>query len=226
MKFAALETSTDWCSAALFLDGEVVSLEERAGHRHAERLLPMLDALCRQAGVAAVDLEAVAYGAGPGSFTGLRIACGVAQGIAFARGIPVLGVSTLAALAQETGERDVLACLDARMQEVYVAPLRWSGSSWTEVAPAQCIPPSAVTTPPGGWAGGGSGFDAYPELASRLSLRRVMPEVHPTAHAVATLAAPRLAAGEGVDPSLAAPTYLRDKVALTTLEREAGRARA
>ena len=225
MKFAALETSTDWCSAALFLDGDVVSLEERAGHRHAERLLPMLEALCRKTGTASSQLEAVAYGAGPGSFTGLRIACGVAQGIAFARGIPVLGISTLAALAQESGAPAVLACLDARMQEVYVAALRRTDAAWTEVTVAQCLPPSAVQAPPGDWVGCGSGFDAYAELASRLGLRRVLPGVHPTAHAVAQLAAPRLSAGEGDDASLAMPTYLRDKVALTTLEREAARAR-
>lgn len=225
MRFAALETSTDWCSAALYLDGDVVSLEERAGHRHAERLLPMLEALCRRTGTGSSALEAVAYGAGPGSFTGLRIACGVAQGIAFAQGIPVLGISTLAALAQEAGEAQVLACLDARMQEVYVAALGRTETGWVDLAPPQCLPPSAVTAPPGDWIGAGSGFEAYPGLAPRLGLQRVLPGAHPTAHAVAWLAAPRLSAGEGVDASLAMPIYLRDKVALTTLEREAARVR-
>lgn len=225
MRFAALETSTDWCSAALYLDGDVVSLEERAGHRHAERLLPMLEALCRRTGTASADLQAVAYGAGPGSFTGLRIACGIAQGIAFARGIPVLGVSTLAALAEESGEQQVLACLDARMHEVYAGALRRAGQAWAEASPARCVPPADVVLPPGDWVGCGSGFEAYPELAARPGLRQVLPGVHPTAQAVARLAAPQFAAGEGTDAALALPTYLRDKVALTRLEREAARSR-
>src|SRR5512147_1610183 len=102
MRFAALETSTDWCSVALWLDGDIACLEECAGHGHSERLLPMLDRLAAEGGVALRSLDAVAFGAGPGSFTGLRIACGVAQGIALARGVPALGISTLEALAEQS----------------------------------------------------------------------------------------------------------------------------
>src|SRR3954470_1134098 len=151
MKFAALETSTEWCSAALWLDGEIVALEERAGNRHAERLLPMLDELCARAGLKPAQLGAIAFGAGPGSFTGLRIACGVAQGVALAAGLPVLGVPTLHALAEESGAPRVIACLDARMGEVYYSALQKNGPVWEDVVPVQCVPPSQVSVPAGEW---------------------------------------------------------------------------
>jgi tRNA threonylcarbamoyladenosine biosynthesis protein TsaB len=216
VKIAAFETATEWCSAALWLDGELRSVEERAGQRHGELLLPMLAALLAQADVKAAELDAVAFGAGPGAFTGLRIACGAAQGLAFARGIPVCGVSTLEAIAEECAAPRVVACLDARMGEVYYSALEQEGARWREVVPAQCVAPSLAPRPPGeGWVGAGSGFAAY----GALGLAAVYPEVHPSAAAVARLAAPRLAAGEGVDAARAAPVYLRDRVALTTEQR-------
>src|SRR5258706_15615556 len=123
MRFAALETSTDWCSVALCLDGEIVALERRAPNRHSELALPMLEALFQKTKIKYADLQAVAFGAGPGSFTGLRIACGLAQGLALARGLPVIGISSLEAIAQETNEPRVGVCVDARMREVcYAAP--------------------------------------------------------------------------------------------------------
>lgn len=216
MRFAAIESSTEWCSVALWDDGIISSVERRAGNRHSELALPMLEELLHGSGIGLGELEAVAFGAGPGSFTGLRIACGIAQGLAFARGLPVLGVSTLEALAEETNAQRVVACVDARMREVYYAALEKRGGRWQETIPAQCVAPAAAPMPPGrGWVGCGSGFAVY----GSLGLERVLPEVHPTALAVAQLAAPRLAAGEGVDAALAAPLYLRDKVALTVKER-------
>ncbi len=216
MKFAAFETSTEWCSVALWIDGEILSLEERAGNRHGELVLPMLDRLSAAAGVPVAGLDAVAFGAGPGSFTGLRIACGVAQGLAFARGLPVIAVSSLEALAEESGALRVVACLDARMREVYYAAIEKTGGRWREVVPAQCVAPAAVALPSGGgWVGCGNGFAAY----GSLGLARVIPDVHPSAVAVARLAAPSFAAGEGVDAALAAPVYVRDKVAFTVEER-------
>src|SRR6185503_6661978 len=195
MRFAALETSTEWCSVALWRDGEIAGVERRAGNRHSELALPMLEKLLKETGLAAEKLDAVAFGAGPGSFTGLRIACGIAQGLAFARGLPVLGVSTLEALAEESGAARVLACLDARMREVYYAALERKGRGWREVIAAQCLAPAALVVPPGDWIGAGNGFAAY----GNMGLEKVLTEVHPTAIAVARLAAPRLAAGEGVD---------------------------
>lgn len=216
MKFAAFDTSGEWCSVALWLDGELRALERRADHRHGELVLPMLDVLVGAARLAIADLQAVAFGAGPGSFTGLRIASGIAQGIAFARGLPVCGVSSLEAMAEECGAPRVVASLDARMGEVYYAAFERRAGGWREVIPAQCVAPQQAPRPPGeGWVGCGSGFGVY----GAMGFTSVYPEIHPGAAAVARLAAPRLAAGEGVDAARAVPVYLRDKVALTTEER-------
>jgi tRNA threonylcarbamoyladenosine biosynthesis protein TsaB len=217
MRFAAFETSSEWCSVALYDRGEIRALERRAGNRHSELALPMLERLLADAGMGAAELDAIAYGAGPGSFTGLRIACGLAQGLAIARGLPVYGVSSLAAMAQESGAARVVACIDARMREVYYAALERTPAGWREVIGARCVAPQAVAAPPGeGWIGCGSGFAVY----GNLGLKIVLPQVHPTAFAVAEIAAPRLAAGEGVDAALAAPVYVRDKVAFTREELE------
>ena len=218
MHFAALETSTEWCSVALSLDGEIFSAERRAGARHSEIALPMLQALLQRQGLSIDRLNGIAFGAGPGSFTGLRIACGLAQGLALARGLPVVGVSTLEAMAEECGAPRVVACLDARMREVYYAALERQGAGWREVIAVQCIAPAAAPRPAGDdWVGCGNGFAAYPGF---MKLKNVFPEIHPAAAAVARLAAPRFAAGEGVDAALAAPLYVREKVALTQKELE------
>lgn len=219
MLFAAFETSSEWCCVALWNDGEICALEQRAPNRHAELALPMLERLLGRAKRDAGALDGVAFGAGPGSFTGLRIACGIAQGLAFARGLPVLGVSTLEALAEETGARRVIACLDARMREVYYAALEKTPAGWRYAIEPQCIAPQAAPRPSGdGWVGCGNGFAAY--TLDSLALTRIHPEIHPSAVAVARLAGPRLAAGEGLDAALAAPLYVRDKVAFTTQELE------
>src|SRR3989449_8581503 len=118
MLFAWIEPSPDGCSVALGADGEIGALERRAATRHSELALPMLGRLLAAAGIGAGQLDAVAFGAGPGSFTGLRIACGLAQGLAFARGLPVIRISTLEALAEGSGATRIVACLDARMRGV------------------------------------------------------------------------------------------------------------
>jgi tRNA threonylcarbamoyladenosine biosynthesis protein TsaB len=216
VKFAAIEASTEWCSVAVWHDGELAGVEQRAGQRHAELALPMLERLLAQARLTMPDLQAIAFGAGPGAFTGLRIACGLAQGLAYARNLPVIGISTLEALADECGTPRVVACLDARMGEVYYSALERRAGRWHEVIAAQCVALDAAPRPAGtGWVGCGSGFAGR----GLPWLDAVYPEVHPGAAAVARLAAPRLAAGEGVDAAQAAPRYLRDKVALTTEER-------
>jgi len=224
MRFAAFETSSEWCSVALWLDGELAGIEERVGQGHSERVLPMLETLLKMKDLASSQLDAVAFGSGPGSFTGLRIACGVAQGLAFARGLPAIGISTLESLAEESGAARVVACIDARMHEVYFGALERveaRSGRWREVIPALCAAPARLPRPPGeGWIGCGNGFAAY----GSLGFADVNPDIHPSALSVARLAAPRLAAGEGVDAAQAVPVYVRDKVAFTEAERDAGRA--
>src|SRR6185295_9013360 len=141
MRFAAIETSTEWCSVALWREGAIVGAERHAPNRHSELVLPMLESIFEREKFTFAELDAVAFGAGPGSFTGLRIACGLAQGLAFGRGLPVIGVSTLEALAEECGAPRVVACIDARMREVYYSALERHGKEWREVVPAQCVPP-------------------------------------------------------------------------------------
>jgi len=225
MRFIALDSSSEWCSAALCCDGEIAALETRADHAHGELLLPMVERLLAQAGLGLSALDGVAFGAGPGAFTGLRIACGLAQGLAFTRDLPVVGVSSLEALAEAAGADRVIACLDARMQEVYCAAYARRGEGWATLLEPACVAPAALQVPPGeGWVGAGSGFAVHRDaLATRLGpvLTQVLPGLRPGAYAVAQLAAARFARGEGVDAAQALPHYLRDKVALTRAERRA-----
>ena len=231
MRFAAFETSTEWCSVALWSEGEIAGVERHAGQRHAEFILPMLDALLGRSGYAMDTLDAVAYGAGPGSFTGLRIACAVAQGIAVAHGFPVIGVSTLEAVADASGAARVLVCLDARMREVYCGAYERAGpgdAAWRVIVEPCCLPPAAVAiaSVEGGWTGCGNGFFAYREeldAALGSNLCEVRDSIRASAVSVARLAAPRLLAGEGQDAADAAPIYVRDKVALTSAERRGAR---
>ncbi|MBK6337265.1 MAG: tRNA (adenosine(37)-N6)-threonylcarbamoyltransferase complex dimerization subunit type 1 TsaB [Betaproteobacteria bacterium] len=227
MRILALDTSTEWCSVAVGVAGAWLERSEHVGQAHSERLLPMVDAALAAAQWAPVDLDAIAFGCGPGSFTGIRIGCAVAQGLAFALDRPLLGVPTLEAIAVADGSDDVLCCLDARMREVYVAAYRRIEGRLTEVAAPAVLPPARVRLPEGmpaarRWTGAGPGFAAYADLAPRLGLARVHAAALPTATAIATLASPRLLAGEGVPAAAALPLYVRHHVALTTAERAAG----
>lgn len=208
---------------ALWLDGEVRGRDTLCGQRHTEVALPMVDALLAEAGLRLSDLSGIAFGAGPGSFTGLRIACGLAQGLAFGAGLPVVGVSTLEALAQASGAHRVIACLDARIGEIYHAAYQREARGWRMMGPAVlCRPEQAPEVPGAGWTGCGSGFDAYGDtLRQRYGgcLDGVLHGLYPRAQDIVELAAPRFAAGEGQDPAEALPIYLRDKVALKESER-------
>lgn len=223
MKLLALDTSTENCSLALWLDGQVLSRQMLAGQRHSELILPMLDELLAESDVSLRHLDGIAFGEGPGSFTGLRIGCGVAQGLALGADLPVAGISTLMALAEASGEERVLACLDARIGEIYIAAYERENENWTtRFDPALCLAKDAPELPGAGWIGLGSGFSAYPEaLQARyaVQVQRTDGSVYPQASAMAALAARRFARGLGVDAALAAPVYIRNKVALTTAER-------
>jgi len=214
MQLLALETSTHRLSVALWRDGELTERAATLPSGGSEWLLPAVQALLADGGMALGSLDGIAFGAGPGSFTGLRLAAGCAQGLAFGLDLPVVGICTLEALALASGEARVFACLDARMNEVYSAA--YAGG--VQILAPSVSAPEQVPLPPGeDWVGCGDGFVSHP---SRLpALPRVRGDVLPTATAVARLAVPRLAAGQGVDAALAAPLYVRDKVALTTAER-------
>lgn len=226
MKILAIETSTELCSAALWRDGKVDAREELAGQRHSELLLPMIDALLANHGLKAVELDCIAFGAGPGSFTGLRIACGVAQGIAFGVNVPVVGVSTLLALAAASQAERVVCCLDARMGEVYHATYERRSGDWHEVhAPGLCKPDAVPELPAGAWTGCGSGFDVYrAALESRYGSRlaHVVDNLMPHAREIAALAAVEFGRAGAVSAELAAPLYVRNKVALRIDERSKG----
>ncbi len=224
MKILALETSTELCSAALWTDGRVDTREALAGSRNSELLLPMVEALLAANSLTVRDLDGVAFGAGPGAFTGVRIACGVAQGLAFGINVRVVAVGTLMALAEAVNAPRVVCCLDARMGEVYHAAYEKAGDDWRVVHAPGLYKPAAVPELAGrGWTGCGSGFAAFgADLAARYTdaLERVIDGVSPHAREVAALAARRFARGETVDAADALPLYVRNKVALTVSERK------
>lgn len=225
MNILALETSTEYCSVALWCDGRSTARCERVGQKHSEQLMPMLEGVLRESGLKLAELDGIAFGSGPGSFTGVRIACGVTQGLALGAELPVVGVCTLLALAEASGQSKVIAALDARMGEIYHAAYEKRGELWVVVIdPNLCKAESAPPVGGANWFGAGSGFAAHGEaLVQRYAgqLSAVDAEALPQAAAIARLAAPLFAAGSGMDAALAAPLYLRDKVALTTREREA-----
>ena len=226
MKIVALDTSTDWLSVAAFDGSIVTSMRERAGTASSERVLPAVAAVLADAGWTLAQLDGIAYAAGPGSFTGVRIACGVAQGLAFGAGLPVIAVPTLGAIAHTAwrlhGANRVFACLDARMQEVYVASYERHGVAWTLVDGPNVLMPGEVSVPVGAWHGAGTGFAAYPDLAARLGLVDADPAITPDAQSVAEWAWPQFVAGEGLPAALAQPLYVRHRVALTSAERASG----
>ena len=224
MKILALDTSTDYCSVALWLDGETTVREARAGQSHSSLLLGMIDEVLRAEHVQLNELDALAYGEGPGSFTGLRIACGVVQGVAFGANLPVVGIGTLLAMAHGSGAERVVCCVDARVHEIYHAAYgRVANSGWREVcAPSVCAPGAAPALEGERWLGCGSGFAVYREaLEARYAgkLAGIEPERYPHARDIAALAVPLIERGLTRDADSAAPVYLRDKVALTTDER-------
>lgn len=186
-------------------------------------LTGMVDVVLAEGGLKLAMLDGIAYGQGPGSFTGLRIACAVAQGLAFPGDIPLAGIGTLHAMALACGAAKVLCCLDARMQEIYHAAYVREGDVYIEVsAPRVCAPAAAPRLQEGGWTGCGSGFSAYREVLQQnygAALTQVMNDVYPHARDIARLAAPVFAAGQGIRAEEAAPLYIRDRVALKTAER-------
>jgi tRNA threonylcarbamoyladenosine biosynthesis protein TsaB len=226
VRILALDTATENCSAALLIDEELHAREERIERGHAERILPMVDELLRSAGFGLAELTAIAFGRGPGAFTGVRLAASVAQGLAYGARLGVVPVSDLRALAQRALELPgaparVLVCADARMHEVYWAAFqRGPDGLAVEVTPERVGAPATVELPVP-WQGGtmpsgaGTGFFAYPELAAKLHpvLSTVHPGLLPRAAEVARLGWVEALSGRILPPEQALPVYLRDDVA-------------
>jgi tRNA threonylcarbamoyladenosine biosynthesis protein TsaB len=219
MRLLALDTSTEACSVALLLDDVLrlrFALTERS---HADLVLPMVDELLAEAGISLGDLDGLAFGRGPGAFTGLRIATGVVQGLALGAALPVAAISSLAAVAEQVpvaaGET-ILVCNDARMGEVYWGIYRREDGAIVAVTPESVTAPDAVGEGvPQVRHGAGNAFPRYPALATRLVAAglQLHEGIYPRADAVARLGAVEFAAGRGVPAEMALPVYIRDDVA-------------
>lgn len=226
IRLLAFDTSTEAMSVAL-CDGPRQWLHAGPGGAQASAtLLPAIQDLLARAGLSLQALDAIAFGCGPGSFTGLRTACSVAQGLAFGAGLRVLPVDSLLAVAEEarhaSGATQLVAALDARMGEVYAGRYRHDGTAWTREGDFALLAPEALVLPPG-WQLAGNAGAAYGE---RLGSAAPGIAALPTAVAMLRLAPALLAAGAAVPPQQALPRYVRDKVALTTAERAAAKERA
>jgi tRNA threonylcarbamoyladenosine biosynthesis protein TsaB len=222
MRLLAFETATARLSVALWQDGACIERSALLPNGGSQVLLPWMHELLAEAGVSLRQVDGIAFGAGPGGFTGLRLACGVTQGLAFGLDVPVAPICTLAALALDCGQRHVWACLDARMNEVYAAAYAVDGDTVSEVMAPVCLPPAVLPAPTflDAW-GAGDGFARYGEIlrGQKTGLAGVRDDLLPSAVAVARLAAPILANGGGVPAADAQPLYVRNKVAFTTAER-------
>lgn len=219
MKLLAIETATEACSAALLVDETVVQRYRIAPREHASLILSMADEVLAEGGVSRSELDAIAFGRGPGSFTGVRIATSVAQGIAFALDRPVIPISTLAALAQgsrrERGWKRVIAAIDARMGEVYWAIYCADDSGLMVLRSTEAVSPPAHVTADGGkeLLGTGSGWQTYGEILSHATgVGTWEGERFPQAQDVAVLGAAAFLRGEAVAPDQAMPIYVRDDV--------------
>ena len=213
----ALDTATEACSAALLHQGRIYQRAEVIPRLHAQRLLPMIDEVMAEAGIALADVDALVFGRGPGAFTGVRIATGMVQGLAFACDKPVIGISNLAALAQrawrEHGVEQVCAAIDARMDEVYWGCYRLEegvmalAGSEVVSAPEQVSLARGFDSP----AGAGTGWQYAERLA--VSVSASWPQMLPDAQDMLSLALPVWKSGQLLDAAEAQPVYLRDKVA-------------
>ena len=214
----AIETATDACSVALYHDGEVLERFEPGARRQTERVLPLVDDILSEAGIGLGALDALAFGQGPGAFTGVRVATSVVQGLAFARDLPVAGVSTLAACALAAFDAHparprVLAAFDARMGELYLGAYQCRADGVEALLADGLFDPDDVPALNGSdWLLAGSGAIYQARIASRVTLAAVDQDAAPRASAVARLAVPMVEQGLTVPAEQAQPVYLRDRV--------------
>jgi tRNA threonylcarbamoyladenosine biosynthesis protein TsaB len=218
MRLLAIDTATERCSVALRVEGHTIERSQELPRGHADLVLPMVESVLHEGGLRLQDLDGLAYGRGPGAFTGVRIAVGVVQGLAFGANLPTVGISNLAAVAQQVARENdcILVCMDARMDQVYWSTfVREPGKELvTSIASERVDPPDAVRD--GNYTMlAGTGFKAYPQLASRLSRpdRIVHETALPRATEIALLAEAEFRAGRGKPAAEAEPVYVRDQVA-------------
>jgi tRNA threonylcarbamoyladenosine biosynthesis protein TsaB len=221
-KILAVDTATENCSVTLIVDGKVYSRRAVAPREHTIKVLPFVDEVLKEAGVRLQDLDALAFGQGPGSFTGVRIGVGIAQGLAFGADLPMVGISTLEAMAQAGyrvhGATHVAAAIDARMGEVYFGMYqRNSDGTWTyNVAETVSVPEGLATYLPeqsGEWLTVGTGWDAYTEALAELPLERKASDIlYPDAEDMALLAQQKFEQGLALPAEESAPVYVRDTV--------------
>lgn len=233
MRILALDTSTENGSCALWLAGDCHERSCPAGSAHSATLLPLIDDLLAESGLRLAQLDGIAFAAGPGAFTGLRMACAVAQGLALGADLPLLAVGSLDALAlaayRVQPAQRILTLLDARMGELYQGLFAFDAGQPCQSGGLHLLKPEAFELPIGtDCLLAGNALRAYPALSERALAAgfTLLPEVMPGAATVAALAAPRFAAGESLAPEDAAPLYIRDKVAQTVAERLAAGGRA
>ena len=225
MKLLALDTSTECCSAALMLDDAVLLRSSLTDRGHAELILPYVDSLLAEAGLRLEELDGIAFGRGPGAFTGLRVAAGVAQGLALAAGLKVAAVSSLAAVAERVpaaADEVILVCNDARMGELYWGHYsRGAAGSVFLVGEERVGPAEIVVVEARARHAAGNGLGRFGTLRAGLAARGLQLhfEVYPRADAVARLGAAEIAAGRALPPEAALPTYVRDEVATTGARR-------
>ena len=227
MKLLAVETATEACSAALFIDGTITERFELAPKEHTKLILPMIDGLIAEAGLKPSDLDGLAFGCGPGSFTGVRIATGVIQGIAFGLDLPVMPVSTLAAIAQDYFDHNdgdiAFVAMDARMSEIFWGVYQRGVQGYAELIGKEAVTPAEeISFPEKKGVGIGSGWGVYQQvLMSRLAgyVSHCQTGNLPRAAAIARLGARGFTQGLAVAVDEAMPVYLRDKVAKKESER-------
>jgi len=227
MNLLAIETATEACSVALIHGQDIIARSEIAPRRHTELVFPMADALLAEAGIGRHALDAIAVGRGPGAFTGVRLGISLAQGMALALDLPVITISSLAALALEAPEDEaaaILAVIDARMGEIYAACYRRDDNGALIALDDErvCTPESLLLPDAPTWQVVGTGWATYSTLLSERFtgvLRSADGARYPQAAHVAELAMREFNAGRAQAPELALPVYLRDKVALTLVEQ-------
>ncbi len=223
MQILAIDTATEACSVALWQNGFALCHFELCPREHTQRILPMVRDILNQGGIALSEVDALAFGRGPGSFTGVRIGIGIAQGLALGAELPMIGVSTLATMAQgafrKTGATRVLAAIDARMGEVYWAEYqRDEQGVWHGEESEKVLTPEAVSQRlkqlSGAWATVGTGWQAWPDMADGCDLALQDGEILlPAAEDMLPLACHKLAEGHTVAVEQAQPVYLRNEVA-------------